>query len=167
MSVNKYSPSVIILPEDEADRQCANGFALLTRANKQLQILPSAGGWTKVMDTFESVYVSLMEKHSSIHMVLLLDFDGKENRRSEITAKIPEGLRGRVLLIGSYTDPQELRSKSGKSFERIGETLAEECETGARQFWNHVWNHDLLKHNTAEVDRVGNNFRAILFPKED
>jgi hypothetical protein len=50
MSVDKYSPHVLVLPEDDANRQLANGFHLNTDWNRsrQMQVLAAAGGRTKV-----------------------------------------------------------------------------------------------------------------------
>ncbi len=53
MSPNKYAPHVLVLPEDDANNDIANGFlrhdALDLRA---IQVLPCAGGWGKVRDAF-------------------------------------------------------------------------------------------------------------------
>ena len=43
MSVNKFRQHVFVLPEDDANRQLANGF-LLDLSVRQVQILPEAGG---------------------------------------------------------------------------------------------------------------------------
>ena len=60
MSVNKYLPHVLVLPEDDANRQLANGF-LLDRAlmTRSIQVLAEAGGWTAVLDRFKSDHVSM------------------------------------------------------------------------------------------------------------
>lgn len=51
--MNKYKPHVLVLPEDDANRQIANGFLLNSNLNRNaIQILPIAGGWLKVVDTF-------------------------------------------------------------------------------------------------------------------
>ena len=48
MSVNKYLPHLLILPEDDANRELANGFVLNHAVNSRaVQILPPAGGWKK------------------------------------------------------------------------------------------------------------------------
>ena len=53
MSGNKYRPHICVLPEDDANRQIANGF--LTNFNvamKSINILPIANGWRRVLEDF-------------------------------------------------------------------------------------------------------------------
>ena len=54
MGVNKALPHVHVLPEDDANRQLALGFFLeiSPQRSSQIKILPVAGGWTKVRDSF-------------------------------------------------------------------------------------------------------------------
>jgi len=53
MSVNKYLPHVLVLPEDDANRQLANGFQLdVFLATRRMQILEEAGGWQEVLNRF-------------------------------------------------------------------------------------------------------------------
>ena len=53
MSVNKYMPHVLVLPEDDANRQLANGFQLdESLATRKMQILEEAGGWQEVLHCF-------------------------------------------------------------------------------------------------------------------
>jgi len=45
MSVNKYAPHIVLLPEDDANRQIANGFLLGSNLNsRSVQILRPARG---------------------------------------------------------------------------------------------------------------------------
>jgi Zn/Cd-binding protein ZinT len=64
MSINKYHKHILVLPEDDANRQIANGFILDSNLNdRAIQILPPAGGWTKVIDFFKNTHVSRMYQY--------------------------------------------------------------------------------------------------------
>ena len=44
MSVNVYKPHVLVLPEDDANREIANGFLLAPSLKlRNIQVLPCAG----------------------------------------------------------------------------------------------------------------------------
>jgi hypothetical protein len=60
MSVNKYTPHILVLPEDDANRQLANGFLLHPSLSTQIQVLEEVGGWSKVLDCFEKDHVKKM-----------------------------------------------------------------------------------------------------------
>ena len=64
MSVNKYQPHVLVLPEDDANRQLANGFHLQVAwtRQRQMQVLPVAGGWNEVLNLFKSEHVLEMDR---------------------------------------------------------------------------------------------------------
>ncbi len=55
MGVNKNSPHVYVLPEDDANRQLANGFwqGLDWKRQRQMYVLPVAGGWREVLNLFD------------------------------------------------------------------------------------------------------------------
>ena len=97
MSAQKYGPQVLVLPEDDANKDIANGFfnhdAIDQRAVK---ILPCAGGWSKVRDAFSSDHVTEMQKYPKRYMVLLVDFDEKSTRFDDMTKDIPEELAATV-----------------------------------------------------------------------
>ena len=76
MALNKYRPHLLVLPEDDANRQIANGFILDTHLNiRAIQVLPPAGGWKKVLDDFTTVHAAEMQNIPKRMMVLLIDFD--------------------------------------------------------------------------------------------
>jgi hypothetical protein len=63
MGINRYKPHLLVLPEDDSNRQIANGFILNPSLNERLiQVLPPTGGWTKVVDMFSEVHVTEMYK---------------------------------------------------------------------------------------------------------
>ena len=94
MSANKYQPHVLVLPEDDANRQLANGF-LLDRylSTWKIQVLEEAGGWNEVLERFISDYATGMELYTGRYMVLLIDFDGKEERLQDVKVRVPGHLR--------------------------------------------------------------------------
>ena len=49
MSVNKYNPHLIILPEDDHNLQIAKGFRRDLNVKDVIQVLAVARGWKKVM----------------------------------------------------------------------------------------------------------------------
>jgi len=160
MGVNKDLPHVYVLPEDDANRQLANSFHLevdLFR-QRQMQVLSVAGGWHHVMHLFKSDHVIEMERYSKRYMVLLIDFDGREDRLDRAKAGIPEHLADRVFVLGSLNNPEALKPDLG-SYDTIGKELAKDC----REETTKTWGHDLLRHNASELDRLREHVRSILF----
>lgn len=113
-----------------------------------------------MLDNFEADHVLGMENWPTRFMVLLIDFDGREDRLVQAKSRIPTHLEERVFVLGSLTDPEDLKRGIGSSLEEIGKALASDCrnETSA------IWGHDLLKHNASELDRMREQIRPILFP---
>lgn len=161
MSPNDFLPHVLVLPEDRANSELANGFLLdPSLARRSIQVLAEAGGWIKVLDCFESGHIARMHKYAQRHMVLLIDFDGHEDRLELAKSRVPGNLTERVFVLGSLTKPEDLRRELGLSPEKIGAELARDC----RENTAGVWEHDLLKHNAPELDRMRERVRPILFP---
>ena len=50
--MNKYQPHVLVLPEDDANRQIAIGFDIELGGLAQFKVLRPAGGWREVLDQF-------------------------------------------------------------------------------------------------------------------
>jgi hypothetical protein len=71
MSVNRYQPHVLVLPEDDANRQSGNGFLLdLALRPRTIQMLGPAGGWSHVVESFLSDHVTDMARYPNRFMVL-------------------------------------------------------------------------------------------------
>lgn len=161
MSVNNYKPHVLVLPEDDANRQIANGF-LLEASIKQrnIQILPVAGGWIKAFDSLVNDHIKNLIKFKDRHLILLIDFDNHfEERQQYFQEKIPENVRDRVFLLGTRSEPEPLRKQCGDSLENIGNELAAEC----RRDETVLWGNCLLAHNAAERNRLHEKVKSILF----
>jgi hypothetical protein len=158
MSVNKYLPHVHVLPEDDANRQIANGFLLdQCVLTSKIQILEEAGGWNEVIERFCSIYASEMERYQTRFMILLIDLDNKPDRLGQVKNRIPQHLADRVFILGALTEPEDLRSDLG-SYEKIGLDVAQSCREEARD----IWAHRLLCHNAPELARLRATVRPFL-----
>lgn len=162
MSVNKHQPHVLVLPEDDSNRQLANGFHLELDwdRSRRMQVLTPAGGWAQVVNRFVSDHVPQMKHNPHRFMVLLIDFDGRSDRLENAKARIPEDLTRRVFILGASTQPEALRQANMGSYEEIGMAMARDC----RQDTDHIWAHNLLRHNAGELARLREHVREILFP---
>ena len=150
MGVNRYQPHIHVLPEDDRDRQLANGF-LLRLLTRQVQVLDVAGGWRRVLEVFESEHVSELRRNPQRNMILLIDFDGKDDRLAQCKEKIPKELENRVFVLGPWTTPEDLRRGGrGSTYEEIGKAMAEDCLSGI----NGLWASELLQHNIGELTRL-------------
>lgn len=158
MSVNKFRPHVFVLPEDDANRELANGFLLRVDWLRQVQVLPVAGGWNEVLKRFKSDHAMAMDLCGSRFMVLLMDFDGNGGRLEIAKAAIPEHLVDRVFVLGTWSKPEDLKAALGP-YERIGQAMADDC----REDTDTTWGHDLLRHNAIELERLRKHVHPILF----
>jgi len=158
--MNKERPHVLVLPEDDANRQLANGFQLdLSLDTRRMQVLKEAGGWQEVVRSFKAEHVPEMDRNVNRFMVLLVDFDRREDRLNKIQEEIPPRLADRVFVIGAWGEPEELRRNLG-SYETIGLELAKDCRNDTQA----TWTHHLLRHNAGELERLRRSVRPILFP---
>lgn len=162
MSVNRLKPYVYVLPEDDANRELANGFHLHPSLlnSRQIQVLPIAGGWANVRDKFVKGYTKEMAKYKHAHAILLVDFDEHADRGDVIKAAIPDELSDRVFVIGAWSNPEALKQANLGTFEEIGWKLAEDCRSGSNQ----TWGHELLMHNAEELGRMTLTLKPFLFP---
>jgi hypothetical protein len=161
MSVNKHQPHLFVLPEDDANRQLANGFLLdHSVSTRQMQVLNPAGGRAKVLERFKSIHVVEMDRYPQRFMVLLIDFDEQEERVAKAKAEIPSHLTGRVFILGAWSHPEALKRARLGSYQTIGLKMAQDC----REDTTTIWGHGLLRHNAGELDRLRERVRPILFP---
>jgi hypothetical protein len=161
MSANKYVPHVHVLPEDDANRQLANGFLLdQSIIGRRIHVLEEAGGWNEVLKRFNSIYAAEMDRTPNRFMVLLIDLDGNVERLKLARKCIPDHLRDRVFILGTLSEPEDLKKDLAMQFEAIGLAIAEDCREGTDKFWA----HRLLSHNAEEVNRLREIVSPILFP---
>jgi hypothetical protein len=161
MSPNKGRPHVLVLPEDDANRQLANGFWLqiTPERQRQLDVCHVAGGWKKVLQLFNSDHVPAMRRYPARFMVLLIDLDEDKSRLEKAKASIPEDLADRVFILSTLTQPEALRADLGP-YEGIGQAMADDC----REETYEICEHKLLQHNAVELGRLRESVRPILFP---
>ena len=161
MSCNKFQPHILVLPEDDANRQIANGFIMEPSLNvRNIQVLPEVGGWIEVLHHFNSDHVRDMDRYSTRFMVLIIDFDGHAERLEDAKKRIPGHLADRVFIVGALNDPEDLKRAGLGTPEKIGAALARDCQEGTEQ----TWGHQLLQHNAGELARLRESIRPILFP---
>lgn len=160
MSVNKHLPHILVLPEDDANRQLARGFVLdLPATTQKIRVLHPAGGWLNVLEQFKTDHLNYMMRFHSCFMVLLIDFDEQSDRLTIAKENIPSDLQDRVFILGVWSEPEALRRANLGSFENIGLAMAKDC----REETDMTWGHELLRHNANELDRLCQQVRPILF----
>lgn len=154
---NKYKPHLQILPEDDANREFVTGFLLEPRVQERnIHVLKPAGGWMKVLESIESCGLAMTPER---RLLLLIDFDDDIERRMELVReRIPADLQDRIFVLGTASEPERLRVALGRALEDIGQQAAKECADGDGQFWN----HPLVQHNRAEVNRLNQEVRQFL-----
>jgi len=119
MGVNKHQPHVLILPEDDANRQIAIGFVQppsVPVAHRNIQVL--RGGWSAVRAQFVEQYQDSLKQYPQRHMVLLVDFDEQSDRRDAILRSVEDALTARVFVLGTFSEPEKLKSKTQLSYEK-------------------------------------------------
>lgn len=152
MSVNKYQPYLHIYVEDAANSELATGFLLGQGAiPRQVQIQPPSGGWENVV---EAVGQAGLQKNDNKHLLLLLDFDERSDRR-ELIAQRVGNMAGpaaeRIFVFGVWSEPEKLKAALGHlSCEGIGKRCATECNDTP----DTIWSHELVKHNESERKRL-------------
>jgi hypothetical protein len=161
VSADKFKPHVFILPEDDANKELANGF--LQRVDRtrdrQMDVLRVARGRDKVLERFKSDHVTDMVNYPKRFMVLLIDFDGRKEMVESARADIPENLTDRVFVLGVWSRPEALKAALGGTYEDIGSKMADDC----REETDMIWGHQLLRHNASELERLREHVRSILF----
>ena len=159
--MNKYLPHIYVIPEDDADRQIADGFVLHYQVkDARIQVVPTAGGWSNVLKVFHEEYVQTLLRYPLGHVVMLIDFDGHtDERRADFQNAIPDDLRDRVFVVGPKDTPETLKRSLNIGFEKIGESLANDCDANTAEYWN----HEQLQHNDAERQRMVRILKPFLF----
>ena len=159
--MNKYAPHVYVIPEDDRDRQIADGFVLHHDVkHTRIQVVPPAGGWFKVLDTFRDEYISKLRDYPAAHIVMLIDFDDQvEKRKADFENEIPNEFKTRVFVVGSKHNPETLKRALNIGFEEIGKSLANDCSAGTTEHWD----HEQLQHNDPERQRLVQTVKPFLF----
>lgn len=150
MAANAFRPHLLIVPEDDANRQIVNGFILgIPGSLRHVQLEPPAGGWLKVIERFEAEIQPTLARYPERLVLLLIDCDGDLTRLDVVRRRVPHGFADRVFALGAGKEPEDLRKDLGP-YEKIGGVVATQCEEGIGEVWGHV----LLRHNIPEVKRL-------------
>jgi hypothetical protein len=159
--MNRYAPHVYVIPEDDRDRQIADGFVGHHQVkDPRIKVMPLAGGWHNVLKTFRDEYIQTLRNYPLAHVVMLIDFDDHvEQRKAEFDQAIPDDLKARVFVVGPKDKPETLKRSLNISFEAIGESLANDCDAGTAEHWD----HEQLQHNDAERQRLVQTIKPFLF----
>lgn len=166
MAVNEFQKYLLILSEDDAYRDIANGFANhFAVAYQKIHIPSPAGGWGKLLKLFSKECVSDVRHHKGCHVLLLLDFDGRpEHYSGKISRSIPTDIKNRVFVLGCMDEAENIKRELGPGrFEAIGEKLAESCYDDAYAGPDGPWLCPQLQHNRVELDRLAAAVRPFLF----
>ena len=132
MANNDFRPCVYIIPEDDANRQIADGFSLHHRVTNQVQIMPVAGGWENVVKVIEEEYYPKLRNRITVTVVGLIDCDEQSDRIGDILHATPKDIRDRIFFLGVLKNPETLKAIVKQHFEAIGEKLAIECGCNRR-----------------------------------
>jgi len=164
MSVNNYKLHLMVLPEDDANLDIANGFTLdssFRMSTRSIQVLPPSGGWLKVLDDFTRNQLPIMKSNRNRHVLLIIDFDNDvKNRFEQIKGNIPQDVKDRVYVLGSKSEPEVLKTSLSMTYTKIGEMIYNQCPNLPKE---NLWSHPLLEHNQAELQRLINNTSSFLF----
>lgn len=159
MSLNRFSPHLLILTEDNANRAIVNGFLMDERIHqRRVQALNASGGWIKVKEKFLQDYYPSMERYHHRHVLLVIDSDGDANRIPAMLEDIPETVRSRTFIIGTLETPERLASLVKEKAENIGRRLAQDCVENTTA----TWSHSHLQHNSDELQRLNAVVRHFL-----
>lgn len=157
--MNKYQFHLVIVPEDDANRQLALGLASHPRVHpRQIDLRPPAGGWSVVRDALQQKWVAYLRSYPNGYALFLVDFDDIHDLRfRKFRDVIPDDVADRVFILGVSSEPERLRAAFGASLELIGMRLVEACgdPPGAD------WSHDLVAVNGPEKER----FRVQVCPR--
>lgn len=161
MGTNKYKDHLLILLEDDANRQIANGFLQnLNLDQRAIQTLSLSRGWENVLSDFTKKHLLGIRKYPKRRILLLIDFDEQySDRLQQIRKCIPEDVAKRVFVLGAHKEPEDLKKSINKSYEQIGEALAQDCFDGTEE----TWGHELLQHNKPELERMATSVQPFLF----
>lgn len=173
MAANVYQPHLLLLIEDDANRQIFNGFSKHPGlASRRIDPGKPAGGWGVVLEQFQETHIALLRKYPHRHLLMVIDFDSSaakpaahqtgsliERRMELFTEAIPEDLQDRIFVIGCADEPEKLVKDTGFHLEEIGWRLAQDCDRGTDE----MWGHRMLKHNAGEIVRLRAKVRPFLF----
>ena len=159
--MDKYSRQLVVVPEDDANRDLANGFVgvMSPLKHRNVFIARPARGWARAAAAWSSLKLDVYVQR---HVVLLVDFDGQHPvRHQEIIASIPAQFHDRVFVLGSEITPEKLKHR--QTLESIGRELGQACASATSNSASSRWMQQGLAHNATELARLCTTVGALLF----
>ena len=165
MAVNNYDRHLLIIPEDDAYRDIANGFVgHFAVADKKIRVEKPAGGWLKLRQSFTQDHEKGLRQYPKRHVLMLLDLDGSPNRAQEFTNAISKDIRERVFLLCCRNEAENVKKELGYGhFEPIGQQMAQSCYDNARDAPESPWTCGQLRQNEGELRRLAEAVCSFLF----
>ncbi len=151
MSVNLFKPHLVILPEDEKNRDIALAVQRhLPRAfANQIKIENPLRGWLKTLDAIDLVYQPNKDEQ---YIVAVIDFDDNLEERHQMIAKRFEENgynKGHVFVIGAKSEAENVWQMPILQ----DKTLRLENEDYLK-FTDRFWTSDQLVHNRATLEAL-------------
>jgi phosphoribosylformimino-5-aminoimidazole carboxamide ribonucleotide (ProFAR) isomerase len=150
MSVNKYKPHIILVPEDKATHRIATSFTTeMIATDPRWHVIEYQDGWPNVFAYLKQQVPTQQAKSHRI-VIAIIDFDGQaEQRRADLFGQIPESLHERVFLFGCRDEAEDLRRVHSKSLSEIGILMNKACLQGDFTHWENeqlaVNGHELIR----------------------
>ena len=148
MSVNREKWHLLIKPEDDANRQIANGFveSLELQAQSKIQLLPPAGGYLKALGFIQDAQ---LERFRHRRVLILIDFDKSVELRQRIVEKYAS-VSSRIFVVGAKPEAENLRREMKCHFDECGEQIASDCVSRKCA----IWKLKPLDHNEDMLERL-------------
>ena len=159
--MNKHAKQLVVVPEDDANRDIANGFVgvMSPLKHRNVFIARPARGWARAAAAWSALKLDVYARR---HVVLLVDFDGQHPaRHEEIVASIPTQFRDRVFVLGAEITPEKLKHR--QSLESVGAELGRACASATSSAASSRWMQQGLAHNAAELTRLCTAVGTLLF----
>jgi len=163
---NNERPHVLILPEDKAFAEMANGFLLEVDNDRQARVEKFGGGKEGLRRRVIELLPSL-GRYLERSLVVLFDGDRKDSPLDFWAEVQAERSATRVFFVWTRAEAEDLRREfmnagylvEGNHLEGIGKVLATDCR-------DHSWNkwacEQLTDCHTSQADGLA-TLREILF----
>jgi len=160
LSVNKFKPHLLILPEDQAVKDVVVGAveSIRVKPAANLSIEKLLGGWRKLKDRLPECE-KYLGQYPEGRLLFIIDLDRDPKRPKEVQAWIQGEFADRIFLLSSFHEPEALQRELTGSLEMIGGTLVDDCPDDQSE----AWAHSHLEHNKPELERFMASCRPILF----
>ena len=148
MKANRERWHLFIKPEDDANRQLANGFveSLSFLAQTKVQIDRPAGGYLKAL---EFVADAQLERFPERRLLILIDFDKSADIRKRIVERY-SSVNNRIFVLGAKPEAEDLRRELKCHLCECGAKIADSCEDSGCA----IWAIDSLRHNEKSLSRL-------------